>query len=469
MKENKEKRYLVTYVEPEISTSKASGILGVSKSDCKDGVSFMETDATPSKKDVLHFKNVGISSIELSDEELSKLSKKKEILAVEEDIEMHVLELTNEEEQAEFLNSTLFENDENDGHAYQEGYHHALVDLFSSMLILGSKGNISVNGNGNGYHTAIPFPPGSIRPIQPFPKLPFPPIKLPKQPTPWNISMVKAPEAWKRGLKGNGVNVAILDTGIASHTDLSIAGGVSFISGVTSYNDGHSHGTHCAGIVGARNNILGVVGVAPLCNLYAVKVLSDAGSGPSSGVIAGMDWCITNGIQVASMSLGSSSAPSVAYASAVKRCQNNGVTVVVATGNSGLSSSFPYVGAPANSYERGTSKASPIAVGSIDQNSTIAGSSSRGGEHPEWNEVTVVAPGVSIKSTVLNNAYGTKSGTSMACPHVAGLAALIYEQYPGISPVNVERRITSTASDLGGPGYDTPYGYGLINCDRATA
>ncbi|NIQ09711.1 MAG: S8 family serine peptidase, partial [Gammaproteobacteria bacterium] len=86
-----------------------------------------------------------------------------------------------------------------------------------------------------------------------------------------------------------------------------------------SYDDGHSHGTHCAGIIGARNNFIGVVGVAPLCNLYAVKVLSDSGSGYSSWVIAGMDWCIQNNIQVASMSLGSPSAPSVAYANAVRR------------------------------------------------------------------------------------------------------------------------------------------------------
>lgn len=209
--------------------------------------------------------------------------------------------------------------------------------------------------------------------------------------------------------------------------------------------------------------------MAPLCKLYAVKVLSDTGSGPTSGVIAGMDWCIANGMQVANMSLGSSSPTSVAYASSVKRYQDAGVTVVAATGNSGFSSSFPYVGAPANSYRRDTSKVSPIAVGSVDQNGIIAGSSSRGGEHAEWNQVTVVAPGVAIKSTVLNNSYQNKSGTSIATPHVAGLAALLYEKYPGISPVNVERRITSSASDLGDPGFDINHGYGLINCDKATA
>lgn len=462
MKEKKGKRYLVTYADPDTNTSKASSILGITKSNVKDGVAFMESDAILSEKDILHFENVGISSLELTDEQHSDLAKKKEILAVEEDFDVHILELTQIEEQEENINSTLILQNDSDEVAFDEGYHSALLDMFSSMLHLGSRPSGLSNGNG---HQSSTYPI-KYKPLRPV--LPFPIIELPKQPVPWNISMIKAPMAWNRGLKGNGVKVAILDTGIAAHPDLTIEGGVSFISGVTSYNDGHSHGTHCAGIVGARNNYYGVVGVAPLCKLYAVKVLSDTGSGPTSGVIAGMDWCIANGIQVASMSLGSSSPPSVAYASAVKRCQDRGITIVAATGNSGFNSSFPYVGAPANSYRRDTSKASPIAVGSVDQNGIIAGSSSRGGAHSEWNQVTVVAPGVAIKSTVLNNSYQNKSGTSMATPHVAGLAALIYEKYPGISPVNVERRITSSATDLGDPGFDVNHGYGLINCDKAT-
>ncbi|NBB76631.1 MAG: S8 family serine peptidase, partial [Bacteroidetes bacterium] len=191
-------------------------------------------------------------------------------------------------------------------------------------------------------------------------------------------------------------------------------------------------------------------------------------SGSSSWVIAGMDWCVQNNMDVASMSLGSKSGPSVAYANAVKRCQENGVIVVVATGNSGRHS-FPYVGSPANAYIRSDSNGSPIAVGAVHQNSNLASFSSRGTNHSEWNGVTVVAPGVAVNSTVLNDGYGKKSGTSMACPHVAGLAALLIEKYPGIDPINVARRITETATDLGGPGYDEENGYGLINCDLATA
>lgn len=461
MKEKKQRRYLVTYRDQDVDSNKAIGILGVPKSRCKEAISFMETDAVPKKDDVLHFENIGVSSIELNEEEHSKLVKKKEVLAVEEDIEVHILELTREEEQFDIANMNLDAIVKNEGRGYDEGYHDALVHLFSSMLNLGSRQTGTQTGG------IIPNLPVLRPPLQPIPSFPIPPFTLPTQPTPWNISMVKTPEAWNRGLRGNGVNVAILDTGITTHPDLVISGGVSFVNGVTSYDDGHSHGTHCAGIVGARNNFIGVVGVAPLSNLYAVKVLADSGGGQMSWVIAGLEWCITNNMQVANLSLGAAVAPRVAYANAIKRCQDRGITVVCATGNSG-NSAFSYVGSPANSYTRSTSKASPIAVGSVNQNGVIASSSSRGSEQSEWNEVTVVAPGVNVRSTVLNGGYGSKSGTSMACPHVAGLAALIYEKYPGISPVNVARRITSSATDLGDAGYNTPYGYGLINCDLAT-
>lgn len=465
MAEKKAKRFLVTYKDQDVDLSKASSILGISKSKCKEGISFMETDSVPDKDDVLHFENIGVSSIELDDEEHSKLVKKESVLAVEEDIEVHVLELTKEVEQTDLVSNGLGGNVMAKGDSYQDGYDYALMDMFSLILHLGRKGNGHQNGT---KARSLPIKPVPIRPepIMPFPPIISPPI-FPRQPIPWNINMVKAPDAWSRGLRGSGVNVAVLDTGIASHPDLVISGGASFVQGVTSYDDGHSHGTHCAGIVGARNNFIGVVGVAPLCRLYAVKVLADSGSGQMSWVIAGLEWCISQKMNVASLSLGASVGPRVAYANAIRKCQDHGITVVAATGNSGHTA-FPYVGSPANSYQRSTSKSSPIAVGSINQGGHIAASSSRGGEHSEWNQVTVVAPGVSIRSTVLNGEYGFKSGTSMACPHVAGLAALIYEKFPGISPVNVERKITSTASDMGDAGYNTPFGYGLINCDLAT-
>lgn len=280
----------------------------------------------------------------------------------------------------------------------------------------------------------------------------------------WNIDMVNAPEAWKKGATGKGVNLAILDTGIASHPDLVITGGVSFVSGVTSYSDGNGHGTHCAGIAAGRKGLNKVYGVAKDCNLYAVKVLGDDGSGYVTSIIAGMNWCIENKISVASMSLGGSSAPTVAYNTAVKECQEKGVVVVCAAGN-GFLTVFPWVQSPANSFIRRDGSSKPTAVGAIDKNKLIASFSSRGTKDKDWNPVSVVAPGVDIYSTYLNNGYKMMSGTSMACPHVAGLAALLFEKEPKATPLEIKACIMATANELGSkPIPNAPYGFGLINC-----
>lgn len=449
---NQLKRYLITYADGSITTDAAVNLLGVSKTKCKDGVSFMESESIPDDNDVLHFENLGVSTIALSKDEATRLSTKEGVLAVEEDVEMFVLDYKADDE-GQF--NELFMNDEDiseiqefDEGDFHEGYNKALIDVFSSIIDGKSK-------RSTGSFTTPQFPESVV------------PSTL--QPTPWNINLVKAPTAWRRGITGKGINVAILDTGIASHPDLAISGGASFIPGSTSYNDLHGHGTHCAGIVAARNNSVGVVGVAPDSRLFAVKVLSDSGSGQSSWIIAGLEWCIRNRMKVASLSLGGLSGPMMAYGMAINRCQDNGVTVVAASGNS-FGTNFPWVNSPANSEILFLSNSIPIAVGSIRRNLTIALSSSRDKQFPfsVWNQVTVVAPGVGINSTVLGNRYGLKSGTSMACPHVAGLAALISQRYPRISPANVKRRITTTCRDLGTRGYDQTYGYGLINCDLAT-
>jgi len=452
--EKESKRYLITYNDGSISSESAATMLGVAKSKCKEGVAFMATDAEPTKNDVLHFENLGVSTIELTEDEAIKLSKKEGILAVEEDQEMYALkEEIHEDTQFQELFSgevdvENFQEFSSNDHTYQVGYKKALLDVFSSLL------DKSVSPQELGLDVRQPIPAA----IPVLPRL---------QPVPWNISMVKAPIAWGRGITGTRVKLAILDTGITTHPDLRITGGVSFIPGSTSFNDLHGHGTHCAGIAAARNNTLGVVGVAPNASLYAVKVLNDSGSGMSSWIIAGMEWCVRNGIKVASMSLGGASGPSVAYANAVKRCYDNGVVVVIASGNS-FGSGFPWVCSPANSIINRVPNASPIAVGAVDRNSLIAGFSSRGGQVALWNQVSCVAPGVAINSTYLRNGYTSMNGTSMACPHVAGLAALIIQRYPGITAANVKRRIITTSRDLGSAGLDITYGYGLINCDLAT-
>jgi subtilisin len=283
---------------------------------------------------------------------------------------------------------------------------------------------------------------------------------------PWNIKMVGADRVWDR-VTGAGVKVAVLDTGIdENHPDLTVSGGASMVPGNTSWDDDQGHGTHCGGIIGARNNKAGVVGVAPNSKLYAVKVLNQAGTGYLSWILAGMGWAENNGMDVASMSLGSNvdkpDAPcTLAYQRAAERLTRAGCITVAAAGNNGRDPVNPWVGNPARC-------AGFMAVAAVDRNKDLAAFSSRGPSSLCNNcGVEIAAPGVSINSTVRGGGYGIKSGTSMACPHVSGAAALLKELHPTWGPATIRARLRATADDLGAPGNDVNFGSGLLNCYRA--
>lgn len=434
-KKQTEKRYIVTFLDPTTDQSSAAAILDVSADAVLDGVSLLATDAKIEPSDVLHFEGLGSTSLTLSDTEADRFKNDKRVMAVEEDIEMHIFTENWEENPfASASEESVFEQ------YYQQGYRKGISDLYARFL-KEAKDLYGIDGS-------VP-PPASTTALT--------------QPIPWNIELVNAPQAWARGFKGTNIKVAVLDTGIANHSDLVISGGVSFVPGVVSYNDGHSHGTHCAGIIAARNNAIGVVGVAPMAKLYAVKVLNDAGSGQTSWILAGMAWAKQKKMHVVSMSLGSNSCQSTAYTNAIAQLNAAGVTVVCASGNSGRPTEpFRCVGSPANSP-------GAIAVGAVNSNKVIADFSSFGITccPPGANPVTISAPGVSINSTIPGG-YGVKSGTSMACPHVAGAAALIKQRFPAFTPAQIKARLQATASDLGVPGSDPFYGAGLINCNTAT-
>lgn len=269
----------------------------------------------------------------------------------------------------------------------------------------------------------------------------------------WGVDRIDAELAWPAGNTGQGVKVAVLDTGIdSSHPDLLVAGGVNFAGikdGSTQpadWKDNHGHGTHCAGILAARNNGIGVVGVAPDAILYAVKVLADDGSGYTSDVIQGLDWCATNGVKVASLSLGGTSTTSLRNACA--RAYAQGVLIVAAAGNTGGAVMFP------------AAYPSVVAVSATDSSNWRASFSSYG------PEIELAAPGVSIFSTYKGGQYAYMSGTSMACPHVSGAAVLAWAS--GLSSAAAVRdRLTSTAEDLGAKGRDTSFGFGLVDAQRA--
>ena len=217
--------------------------------------------------------------------------------------------------------------------------------------------------------------------------------------------------------------------------------------------DFDGHGTHCAGIVAAvKGNDIGVIGVAPEADLYAVKVFSDDCSGSYSDVIEALEWCIgNNDIQVISMSFGSKyTAGDPGIEPWIDDAYDAGILLVGAAGNE-------YSGVDTVVYP--ARYANVIAVAATNSGDNIASFSSTG------PDVELAAPGVGIYSTVPGG-YGTKDGTSMACPHVAGTAALVIVS--GITGSGAVRaRLQNTADDLGATGKDNLYGCGLVDADEA--
>jgi minor extracellular protease Epr len=274
-------------------------------------------------------------------------------------------------------------------------------------------------------------------------------IQVKGQKQDWGIQAVKAPASWESQFTGKGVKIAVLDTGISPHEDLIIAGGVSFVSYTTSYGDDNGHGQHVAGIIGAENNGIGTVGAAPDADIYAVKVLDKNGSGYLSDIIKGIDWSITNKMDIINLSLG---APSHALSlqQAVDKAYNSGILVVAAAGNNGNADGS------GDTVEYPARYTSTIAVSAMDS------SNKRGSFSATGMTVEFTAPGVNILSTYLNNQYSYMSGTSMATPYVAGTLALLKEANPTLSHIQLREKLKETSSDLGVAGKDTSFGYGLV-------
>ncbi|WP_078551580.1 S8 family peptidase [Bacillus alkalicellulosilyticus] len=263
----------------------------------------------------------------------------------------------------------------------------------------------------------------------------------------WGISKIEAPLAWDHGFTGKGIKIAVIDTGVAiNHDDLQISGGVSTVSYTESFDDDNGHGTHVAGIIGAKNNGLGVVGVAPDSEIYAVKVMDDEGSGWVSDMVAGIDWSISNGMDIINLSLGTTT-DSPSLKAAVDKAYQHGILVVASAGNDG--EGVDTVAYPAK-------YSSAIAVAATDSMDERGSFSSTG------SAVEVAAPGVMVLSTYLNNRYVYMDGTSMAAPYVAGNLALLKERYPTLSNKELRALLINSTVDLGPVGRDHFFGYGLI-------
>lgn len=269
---------------------------------------------------------------------------------------------------------------------------------------------------------------------------------------------------------GKGVDVCILDTGLeTSHPDFSSEEieGKSFIDGEDWNRDPNGHGTHCAGIAtgNIRSDTGKRYGIAGGCNLKIAKVLSDSGRGTTSSVIDAIDWAITKKFRILSLSLASpvnlNDQPSVLFETIGQRALENNCLIIAAAGNDSNRPQIPQpVSMPANSK-------SILAVAAVDGQMRVARFSNAGLNPSTGGNVDVCAPGVDIMSAYPKNSknkkffYYAMSGTSMAAPHVSGLAALYMEQFPEKSAKEIWELIENKARPIEGIKY-RDIGNGLI-------
>lgn len=271
-----------------------------------------------------------------------------------------------------------------------------------------------------------------------------------KETIPWGISAINADIVNKNGVSGNGINVAILDTGVDyKHADLKISGGVSFVPNKPDYMDDNDHGTHLAGIIAGQPNGFGITGAAPSVNLYAVKVLDQYKRGTISQVIEGIDWSIKNGMNIINLSL-MNPIESEALKQACQRAYESGVLIIAAAGNSGGGDGeIDTISYPAN-YD------SVISVGAINEDFERSTFSAVG------VNLEFTAPGEKIFSTIRNNRYSFLSGTSMAAAHATSVASLIWSVHPTYSNINIRKLMQSYSERVGSK---REYGYGVVNAN----
>jgi serine protease len=297
----------------------------------------------------------------------------------------------------------------------------------------------------------------------------------------WNFSKIQMPSAWDI-TSGTGITVAVVDTGVAYENygpfvkapDLAsttFVAGWNFVNNTSHANDDHSHGTHVAGTIAqTTNNAVGATGIAYSAKIMPVKVLNSNGVGQDDWVANGIVWAADNGAKVINLSLGAPS-PSTVLEDAVNYAHDKGAVVVAAAGNDNTGSLIYPAAYP-----------SVISVGAIRFDETRAPYSNYG------PGLTLVAPGGDLNVDQNNDGfpdgivqqtfnpltkdptdfgYWLFQGTSMAAPHVSGIAALILAHFPGSGPDDVRSILTLSAKDLGAAGYDTIYGYGLVQAFSA--
>lgn len=264
-----------------------------------------------------------------------------------------------------------------------------------------------------------------------------------------------------KGLLGEGVKVALLDTGLNTANrefagNSRVLAGFNAVDGSSDISDTLNHGTHVTGILGAGGNGNGIVGVAPGVQLLMIKVFN-GGTASSTVIDRGIDYAVSRGARVINMSLGT---PSPTGEAALRRATaSNNAVIVVAAGNEGHRNPNWPARYARESWANGTM----LAVGAVDASKRLADFSNKAGDTAAFY---LVAPGVNILSTY-RDATSYMNGTSMAAPAVSGAAALISGYWPYLRANQVAAILLNTTDDLGVPGIDAVYGRGLLNVNRA--
>jgi subtilisin family serine protease len=247
------------------------------------------------------------------------------------------------------------------------------------------------------------------------------------------------------------VDIAILDTGVSlTHPDLNVYRNASFVDGVTSGNDDQGHGSHVAGIAAAKDNSIGVVGIAPGARIWAIKICDKFGECKISDEIKGLEYATQHADEIDVLNVSIENPNSPALNNAIREAVNAGITVIVAAGNNGSNAASS---SPANSPD----VLSVSAIGDSDGQCGSEGPALQGSSGSVDDDsfaffsnfgpnVKLAAPGVNVFSTYNGSSYAVDSGTSMAAPHVTGAAALYKAQFPDATPEEVISNITSSST-----------------------
>ncbi|RSD26054.1 S8 family peptidase [Mesobacillus subterraneus] len=269
----------------------------------------------------------------------------------------------------------------------------------------------------------------------------------------WNLPVIGTEQGWQVTRGKEEIEIAVVDTGVdLDHPDLKnrLVKGYNVINERAEPDDDNGHGTHVAGIIASEtNNNEGIAGMTWYNKIMPIKAMGAKGYGTTFDIAKGIVWAVDHGADVINLSLGNYQ-PSKVLEEAVRYAYDKGAVMVSAAGNDGSDqptypSAFPEV----------------LSVAAVDYNGNRAEFSNHG------DYIDIAAPGVYIPSTYFNQEYAALSGTSMAAPHVAGLAALIKSANPDLDNKEVIRIIKSSAIDLGRRGKDTDYGNGLIDVNFA--